>query len=275
MFAGAGTQTRFPERRIQLGDHETLMIDTGGEGQPVVLLHSIGLDHQAWRDVIPLLAAKRRVIAYDLRGHGHAAGAPKPFTLQGFASDLAALLDACGIDRIHLVGLSLGGAIAQYFTLGHPARIASLALVCTMARSQEAFLARALAAERDGMAAQLASTLERWFTPAALAEHGWAVEYARQRLLRMDVADWAASWRALAAIDTIDRLGEISVPTQVIAGELDPSAPPDLMREIAARIPTASFHVVPRGPHMLSLERPVELAAVIIGGQAGRRAGGQ
>ena len=119
------------------------------------------------------------------------------------------------------------------------------------------------------MAAQLAPTLARWFTPAALAENGWAVEYAHRCVLRANVADWAATWRALADVDTIDRLGEIAVPTRVIAGERDPSTPPELMREIADRIPGASFHVVAGGPHMLSLERPAELALVIAGQRGG------
>ena len=262
-----------PGRRCALGDHETLVTDTGGDGEPFVLVHAVGLDREMWRDVIPLLGAGGRTMAYDLRGHGHAAGAPKPFTLPGFAADLAALLDVCGIDRVRLVGLSLGGAIAQYFTLAYPERVSSLALICTMARSQSAFLARAAAAEREGMAAQLAPTLARWFTPAALAENGWAVEYARRCVLRANVADWAATWHALAGVDTIDRLGEIAVPTRVIAGELDPSTPPELMREIADRIPDASFHVVAGGPHMLSLEGPTELAALLE--EAGRRAGGR
>ena len=269
------TRNPLPGRRVALGDHETLVTDTGGDGEPFVLVHAVGLDREMWRDVIPLLAARGRTMAYDLRGHGHAAGAPKPFTLPGFAADLAALLDACGIDRVRLVGLSLGGAIAQYFTLANPERVSSLALVCTMARSQSAFLARAVAAEREGMAAQLAPTLARWFTPAALAENGWAVEYARRCMLRTHVADWAATWRALAEVDTIDRLGEIAVPTRVIAGELDPSTPPELMRDIADRIPGASFHVVAGGPHMLSLERPTELAELVIAGQMGGWADGR
>jgi 3-oxoadipate enol-lactonase len=217
-----------------------------------------------WRDVVPVLAAQRRVLAYDLRGHGHAASAPKPFTLHRLAADLGALLDALGLERAAVVGLSLGGAVAQYFTLANPERVAALSLVCTMARSQGAFLDRALAAEREGMAAQLEPTLRRWFTPRTLLQNGWAVEYARDRILSADVTNWAASWRALAEVDTEDRLSEITAPTQVIAAELDPSTPPELMRGLAARIPNADFHIVPAAGHMLSLEKPTELAALLL-----------
>ena len=253
----------FPDQTVWLGDHETLATDTGGVGRPMVLIHALGLDRRMWRDVMPMLAARWRVLAYDLRGHGHAAGAPKPFTLEGLATDLGLLLDVLGLERVGVVGLSLGGAVAQYFTLANPERISALSLVCTMARTQSAFLERAVAAEREGMAAQLEPTLRRWFTPATLANAGWAVEYARDRILSADVANWAASWRALAEIDTEDRLHEITVPTQVIAAELDSSTPPELMRGLAARIPSAEFHVVPGSGHMLSLEKPAELAALL------------
>jgi 3-oxoadipate enol-lactonase len=254
----------FPDRAVWLGDHETLATDSGGTGRPVVLIHALGLDRRMWREVAPALATRWRVLAYDLRGHGHAAGAPKPFTLERFAADLGALLDALGLERAAVVGLSLGGVVAQYFTLANPERVSALSLVCTMASSQGAFLDRAEAAEREGMAAQLEPTLRRWFTPRTLTENNWAVEYARDRILSTDVTDWAASWRALAGIDTQDRLSEITAPTQVIAAEFDPSTPPELMRGLAARIPNAHFHVVPGGGHMLSLEKPAELAELLL-----------
>jgi 3-oxoadipate enol-lactonase len=257
-------ESQFPDQAVWLGDHETLATATGGVGRPMVLIHALGLDRRMWRDVMPVLAPRRRVLAYDLRGHGHAAGAPKPFTLNGFAADLGSLIDVLGFERVALVGLSLGGAVAQYFTLANPERVSALSLVCTMARPQSAYLERAVAAEREGMAAQLEPTLRRWFTPRTLAENDWAVAYARDRILSAEVADWAASWRALAEIDTEHRLSEIAVPTQVIAAELDPATPPELMRRLAAHIPKADFHVVPGGGHMLSLEKPAELAALLL-----------
>lgn len=252
-----------PERTVRLGDHETRLVDTGGEGEPFILLHSVGLDRQVWRDVVPRLAEGRRVIAYDLRAHGHAAGAPRPFTLDTLAGDLRALMDALGVRRAHVVGFSLGGAVAQQFALASPERLASLSLVCTMAKAQDAFLKRAEAAERDGMRTQVVPTLLRWFTPAALAEDLPVVRYARERVRAMDVGGWSATWRALAGVDTFGRLNRLDAPVHVIAGELDPSTPPALMREFSERIPGARFHVVPGAPHMLPLEKPAELAALL------------
>jgi 3-oxoadipate enol-lactonase len=248
------------ERRVALGDHETCVVDLGS-GRPTVFVHAIGLDREMWRDVIELLDGRR--VAYDLRGHGCAAGAPKPFTLAGFAADLRDLLDVLGIEQAHVAGLSLGGAIAQVFALTYPDRVSELSLVCTTAVANPVYLERGEAVVRDGVAAQVESTLERWFTSPVRAVGPPPVRYARERLLADRADDLAATWHALAGIDTLERLGEIAAPTRVIAGEVDASTPPASMEELAARIPQAEFHVVPNGPHMLSLERPQELAALL------------
>jgi 3-oxoadipate enol-lactonase len=109
----------------------------------------------------------------------------------------------------------------------------------------------------------LSDTLTRWFTPEALAVNGWPVRYARDMLERTDVGNWSASWRALAAVDTMSRLGSISLPVRGIAGELDPSSTPAGMRAISDAIPGSEFLVVAGAPHMLSLERPTELARLL------------
>ena len=134
-----------------------------------------------WRDVVAHLARQYRVIAHDLRGHGHAAAAPLASDLGTYADDLVRLVEGLNLPKIHLVGLSLGGSIAQQVALSHPDRLESLTIIASTAWRNEAFSARAEAAERDGLAAQVAPTLTRWFTPQALAENGWAVRYARDR----------------------------------------------------------------------------------------------
>jgi 3-oxoadipate enol-lactonase len=248
---------------LELTDHDTLVTDTGGDGTPLVLVHAFGLDRRMWRDVIRRLPQDQRVIAYDLRGHGYAAGAPKPFSLQLFADDLVELLDVLRIPVAHVAGLSLGGSIAQRFALNAPDCLASLALISTTATPSLAYVERAEAAEAHGMEAQVVPSLDRWFTDAALAEDGWGVRYARERVRAARRADWAASWRALAEIDTLEQLGSISAPTHVIVGEHDSATPADAMREIAARIPNSTFDVVAGGRHMLSLDSADALAALL------------
>ena len=273
ILEGLGVPMPLPTTRIDMGDHETLVTDTGGDKPPLVLVHALGLDRRMWRDVVPHLAQQYCVIAYDLRGHGHAAAAPLVSGLETYTEDLVRLLDRLNLSRVHLVGLSLGGSISQHVALSHPDRLESLTIIASTAWRNDAFTARAEAAERDGLAAQVAPTLTRWFTPEALAENGWAVRYARDRVHRAFVSDWAAAWRALATIDTGDRLSEIRVPTHVIAGECDASTPPALMCGFE-KIPGATFEVMAGGPHMLSIEKPVELAEAILRGLSATDANG-
>lgn len=103
-----------------------------------------------------------------------------------------------------------------------------------------------------------------WFTLGALAVNAWPVRYARDQVLRADPDTWAATWAALAQVDTLRRLPSLRMPTRLMTGELDPSTPPRLMAEIAAQVPGGRLTVIDGGPHMLSLERPRELAAALV-----------
>src|SRR5215212_6233992 len=106
-----------------------------------------------WEPVMAPLAESRRVFAYDIRGHGGAAGSPTPFTMGDTAADLVGLLDALALDRAHVVGLSYGGGIAQTAAVAHPERFASLSLLATTDDPFPTFEARARSGEVDGMAA--------------------------------------------------------------------------------------------------------------------------
>jgi 3-oxoadipate enol-lactonase len=250
-------------RRVRLADHETLVAQYGADGPAVVLLHALGLDWRMWAQVLERLSAGRRVFAYDLRGHGWAAGSPVPFGLEDAAADLIGVLDALGLDRAHVVGLSYGGGIAQTAALAYPDRFESLVLAATTDYPFEAFDARARSAETDGMEAQVVPSLTRWFTPAARAADGWAVRYARECVRRGNPVDWAAAWRSFERLDVQDRLGTLRLPTLVLAGELDASTPPGLMAGLAGRIPGATYRELPGTPHMQTLERPELVAAAL------------
>lgn len=249
-------------RRVRLADHETFVAQRGETGEPVVLLHAIGLDWRMWESVMVEIADTRRVFAYDVRGHGLATGAPAARTMADFADDFVQVLDALELDRVHVVGLSFGGAVAQAVAVKCPSRVASVALLGTTDQpNEELFESRALGAEKDGMTAQVPMTLTRWFTADALAVNDWAVQYARERLIRGNVADWASSWRVFKTLDVQGKLD--SIKALVVAGEVDVAGPPEAMRALAGRIPGAEFEVLPGAPHMMALERPELVARVL------------
>ncbi len=157
---------------------------------------------------------------------------------------------------MHLVGLSMGGAVAQTAAVRHRNRFASLALLATVDAPLPSFEDRARAAETEGMEAQVVPTLTRWFTSAELATNAWGVRYAREHLRRTMPADWAAAWRAYATLDAQQQLEELALPTLVLAGADDTSATPDIMAGIAKRIPGASYQQLPGTSHQQTLSQP-------------------
>ncbi len=249
---------------LTLADHRTGLLQRGTIGPPVVLLHSLGLDKYMWEPIVDELAVGRRVFAYDLRGHGEAAGSPRPFTLHDTARDLIAVLDELELVTAHVVGLSYGGAIAQTAAIESPGRFASMSLLATTDRAfPEVFEQRAVSAESGGMRAQVDETLTRWFTPAARADNTAGVQYARDCVLAMDPADWAAAWRSMKELDAQGKLAHFPAPVLVAAGGADVSGPTAVLRQLADGIAGASFRELPGVPHMQTLEHPEELTAVL------------
>ncbi|MFC4786325.1 alpha/beta fold hydrolase [Nocardioides sp. MAHUQ-72] len=259
VLANHATRNPIPVRRLQLSDHATEVAEIGekdGDAPAVVLVHALGLTWRMWEPVIHDLARGRRVLAYDIRGHGAATDAPPPANMDTLAGDLHELMRQVGLSNAHVVGLSYGGAIAQAFAVNHPDAVESLTLAATTDRPFDSFEARATAVEREGTAAQVGPSLTRWFSPAALAENAAGVRYARECVLRGDPTQVAAAWRAFLKLDTCDRLTRFRKPTLVLAGERDASTTPEVMLPIAENLPDATYVELPGAPHMPTLETP-------------------
>ncbi len=256
VLAEAGTPAPPSLRRVLLGDHGTTVAQAGVAGPPVVLVHALGLDWRMWEPVITQLAAGRRIYAYDVRGHSSATEAPRPSCMNDLATDLLAVLNALGLDRAHMVGLSYGGGIVQTAATLAPERFESMTLMATTNVAFEAFEGRARSIEQDGMAAQVAPSLVRWFTSDALAVNDWGVRYARDCVLRGDPGHAAAAWRAFQTLDVQGKFTGFGAPTLVLAGERDASTPREVMARIASDIPSARYAEMPGTPHMPTLEQP-------------------
>ncbi len=229
-----------------------------GEGEEVVvLIHALGTGHWMWDRQFGVLRPHFRVLRYDVRGHGQTEKPPGPYSLELFAQDLAALLDLLGIPAAHLVGLSMGGMIAQTFALNYPDRVKSLVLADTSSRyppeNRQQFEERARTAETQGMGPLVELALERWFSPGFAQAHPEVIGRYRQMLQANDPKAYAAATRAIARLDLTSRLGAIKVPTLVIVGEDDPGTPPAMAKEIAAAIPGARLEILP-GRHMTQEE---------------------
>jgi pimeloyl-ACP methyl ester carboxylesterase len=234
-----------------------------GSGEPLLLIMGLGGDHQAWGFQFRAFAERHRVIAFDNRGAGQSSAPDEPYTIRGMADDARGLLDALGVGRVHVVGVSMGGMIAQELALAQPERVASLHLGCTLARS-DPYLRSVLRVWRDLRARlpqeSVVRTIALWLlAPATFAERPDFAEMVVQAALAnpfpQSTAGFLRQSEAVMGHDTLDRLAALRPPTLVTVGEDDILVPPRFSREVSAAIPGSALHVVAAAGHVYFWER--------------------
>lgn len=231
-----------------------------GQGPPVVFSHALGLDLRMWDATVPALAARIAAVRYDTRSHGSSEVMTSAFTLDDLVADAVRLIEELGYDAVAWVGLSLGGMIGQGLAIAHPERIIKLVLANTTSRYpadfRSAWADRARIARTDGMAALADFLMTRFFSPAFRQNRPDEVARARQHVLSVDAAGYAACCEAIAPLDYFDRLAGIRCPTLVIAGGADEAAPVPWARDMAERIPHAELAIIPDAGHLSAVEHP-------------------
>jgi 3-oxoadipate enol-lactonase len=242
-----------------------LHYEIGGSGPAVVLVHPVGLDLTFLAPVAAPLREDFTVLCVDLRGHGKSQASAPAKSLEDYADDLHALLGELGLAPAAVIGFSFGGMVTQTLALKYPGDVSALVIsACASTlppQGREIARARGEDARKHGIAAVLEATLDRWFTPQFRASG--KADTAQARLLSDDVEGWAWAWYAMAGIDTLPRLNTIRAPSLCVAGELDKSSAPPVVKAIADAIPGARFAVLPGAPHMLFIEQPEETAHII------------
>lgn len=244
----------------------------GRADRPALLLaNSLGSDMGSWDAVVGLLADQFRVIRYDARGHGastlEVSARGVDYTIELLARDALAVADAAGAIRFHFAGVSIGGMIGMWLGRHAVHRLDRLVLSNTAARLPTQVWAERIAlVKAAGLGSQVEATMQRWFTPAfqaqTEAEAQAVIARARATFLKVDLDGYLGCAAAVRDMDQGGGLPEISVPTLVVTGRHDPSTPPELGQEIAARIPGAACLELPLA-HMPQLERPGDFAGVL------------
>ena len=232
----------------------------------VVLLGSLGSNRSMWDPQIEALAdGGLRVIAFDLRGHGDSPTPPGPYSVDDLATDVLSTLGALGVERFHLVGLSLGGAVAQHISITAADRVAGLSLLCTAAKFGEpaGWVERAATVRAQGTGAITDAVVGRWFTADFAESDPDVVDKAVDMVRGTDDEGYAACCEALAEWDSRADLTAISARTLAIAGAQDPSTPPDTVQILADGITGARFEVLDPGAHLVNLERATEVSALL------------
>ena len=259
-----------------------------GEGPPLVFVHALGLNTGMWSLQVPVLAQRYRVIRYDVRGHGLTPYSPEPLTIHTLASDLATLMDTLGLEQAAIIGISMGGMIAQAFASNYPERAAALVLVSSASVFPEAGRAglkeRARLAAESGMAPMVAPAIDRWFTgqfkakaldnplastgggpdvPEALRLNRYAYEAGivaaiSQMILGTDPRGYAACCLALAETDITPDLHRIKCPTLVMSGAEDPTLSVESQENLAVGISQSTRLVVEDSSHLVPIEQAEE-----------------
>ncbi|KDN80604.1 3-oxoadipate enol-lactonase [Kitasatospora cheerisanensis] len=239
----------------------------GDETKPVLLLsNSIGTDLHMWDGQVPALTEHFRLLRYDARGHGASDVPSGPYSLDRLGRDAVELLDALGLQRVHVLGLSLGGIVAQWLGIHVPERVDRLVLSNTAAHLGPANqwdrpIAELL--EAPDMQATTDMFLRNWFPADMLEERNEIVEGFRRTLLATRREGVAGSWAAVRDSDLRRTTALITSPTLVIAGEHDTVTSAAHGKEVAATIPGARLTVLPT-VHLANVERPTEFLDAVV-----------
>jgi pimeloyl-ACP methyl ester carboxylesterase len=239
-----------------------------GSGDPLLMIMGLSLSLVMWGELRSFLARHFRTILFDNRCAGHSGVPLAPFRLVRMAQDAIAVMDAAGVRHAHVMGISMGGMIAQELTLQCPGRVTKLVLGCTHAGGPRAVRADArvlgaLASPFMAPEAKLRAMAPVIYHPATPAERiGADLE-----LIAANAPTWRGYMQQLTAIilwSSWGRLPQIRVPTLVIHGDSDRLIPPENARILAERIPGAQLAILPQAGHMFPADQPELTRATLL-----------
>ncbi|GAA1677842.1 3-oxoadipate enol-lactonase [Kribbella yunnanensis] len=230
-------------------------VETGPSEAPVVLMgSSLGAAHTMWAPQLESLSGRFRVITFDHRGHGGSDAPKGPYTIDDLGGDVVELLDTLEIEQASYVGISLGGAVGLWLAQNAPDRFHRFALFCppsNLAANPQPWLDRAAQVRAEGTQAITEPTLGRWFLPEFTD-----IDPVRQMLLSTSDEGYAACCEALAGLNLVPRLGEISAPVLLVTTDSDTSVPPETVVPLAGQIPGAHLEVIENAAHLVTYSHP-------------------
>jgi 3-oxoadipate enol-lactonase len=231
----------------------------------LVFINSLGSDLRIWQEVAPTFTEQFRVILYDKRGHGLSDAPLAPYSIDDHTDDLLALLDHLGVAKTSLVGLSVGGMIAQRMAVRAPDRVQSITLCCTAVKigTAELWADRIGAVETGGIERIADNVLQRWFTSWFQETRRDDLAGWRNMLVRTPVHGYAGTCAAIRDADLRPDAGRIAVPTLCVAGDQDGSTPAEVVKGPADLIPGARFALIEGAGHIPCVEKPAELSGLI------------
>jgi len=234
----------------------------GKEGAPyITFVTGIANDLTMWDAQVEALGKEYRTLRYDLRGHGDSLATEGDYSMELLVRDLAGLLSELNIEKTHLVGLGLGGAIVQAFAIEHPQRVHALLPCCCRAKMVPEFaemwqkLREAVA--NEGVEVIVEPTVQRWFSDEFKAANPKVLQDVRNMIRATTTLGYLGVTAAFLGLNLEDKLAQIKAPTLYLSGAEDKmGGPPALMAELAKKVPRAQHHSVPKAAHIANIQNP-------------------
>ncbi|MEW6334217.1 MAG: 3-oxoadipate enol-lactonase [Thermodesulfobacteriota bacterium] len=245
-------------RKVPVNGVELAYRFDGPEDGPVVMMsNSLMSDHRMWDTTVPALADRYRVLRYDTRGHGRSGLTSGPYSIAMLADDAVGLLDTLGIPRVHMVGLSMGGMIAQQMGARFGGRTLSLSLCDTASEMppRSMWEERFAIARTQGMAGLVDAAIQRWFTPGYIAREPQPIEKVRRMILATPVEGFIACGSAVRDMAQTTMLLQVKAPTLIIVGRHDPGCTVEQATVIHRMIDGSEMIVLEDAAHLSNIEQ--------------------
>lgn len=239
-------------------------IDGPEDGAPVVFINSLGTDMRLWDPILPLLPLGLRILRADKRGHGLSDCPERPYKMGTLVSDMETLMEVHGFKDALVVGLSIGGLIAQGLAVKRLDLVRALVLSNTGARigNSDLWADRIAQVQASGTEALADGTMARWFSKEFQADP--RLKLWRNMFTQQKREGYAGCSAAIAGADFYATTATLRLPALGIAGSEDGATPPDLMRETMDLIPGSQFHLIRRAGHLPCVEQPQEYADTLV-----------
>jgi 3-oxoadipate enol-lactonase len=227
---------------------------------------ALGSTLAVWERQLPGLGKHFRVVRYDARGHGASPAPPGPYSIDDLTDDAVAVLDRLGLERVHFVGLSLGGMVGLRLAAREPGRVDRLAVMAATAFVEQPapWADRAALVRAEGTAAVAQTVVSRWLTAGYAAAHPEDVAWLVAMVQSTSAQGYASSCAAIEHLDLRADLPRILAPTLVVGGAADTSMPLPNQELIAAAVPGATLRVVADAAHLANVEHADEVNALLV-----------
>ena len=232
---------------------------TGDESAPWLLcLHSLATDAAVWEAQLPTLEAAFHVVRPDFRGHGQTPPTPSPYSLDVLVADTVGVIDALGIERTRVLGLSIGAMVAMGLALDMPDRVECAVVADARADAPAPYVQMwdnlIATAEAEGLEPFVNGSLARWFSQSFIDSGAPVIQQVRNRALQTALDGLIGCARAVQGVAYLPRLDKISVPMLFVVGSEDPVASPAIMRDMASRVQGADLVELPGVGHLSPVE---------------------